>query len=95
MITPDKILQFIEGNLKFLGDQFNLLPKHTKEQVIWRTQICKDDCIKRGSCIYCGCSVPGKLYVGESCNLGDRFPDLMDEEDWCNYKSENNIQINL
>lgn len=92
MITTEKILQFIEGNLKLLGDQFNLLPNHTREQVIWRLLICKDDCVAKGVCTYCGCSVPGKLYVKQSCNLGERFPDLMDEEEWEIYKSENNIK---
>jgi hypothetical protein len=95
MITPKKIFQFIEGNLKMLGDQFDLMSQHQKEQVLYRSQICKDDCMKFGYCIECGCSVPGKLYVKESCNGGKRFPDLMSREDWEKYKSENNIIVEL
>jgi hypothetical protein len=94
MITPEKIRQFIEGNLKLLGDQLNILPKHIKEQVIWRSQICSD-CMDAGQCKYCGCDVPGKLYVSKSCNDGDRFPDIMDKGDWLEYKQLNNIEINL
>lgn len=93
MITPKKILQFIEGNLKMLGDQLNLLPEHEREQVLYRSQICKSDCMKLGYCIYCGCDIPGKLYVKESCNGGDRFPDLMNNSQWEEFKSENNIEI--
>lgn len=93
MITPKKIYQFIEGNTKMLGDKINILPKHEKEQVLWRSQICKDDCLDRGYCVYCGCSVPGKLYVKESCNGGSRFPNLMDSDTWEKYKLENNIEI--
>jgi hypothetical protein len=95
MITPKKIFQFIEGNLKMLGDQFDLMSQHQKEQVLYRSQICKDDCMKFGYCIECGCSVPGKLYVKESCNGGKRFPDLMSREDWKKYKSDNNIIVEL
>jgi hypothetical protein len=88
-----KVIQFIEGNLKMLGDEFNLLPDYQKEQVLYRLEICKNDCVKSGSCKYCGCSVPGKLYVSESCNNGARFPNMMDENEWSEYKEENNIKI--
>jgi hypothetical protein len=37
--------------------------------------------------------VPGKLYVKESCNGGERFPDLMGAKDWEEYKKKNNIKI--
>jgi hypothetical protein len=95
MITPNKVFQFIEGNLKMLGDQFDLMPKHQKEQVLYRSQICKDDCMKYGYCIECGCSVPGKLYVKKSCNGGKRFPDLMSKSEWEKYKSDNNIIVEI
>jgi hypothetical protein len=94
MITPKKIYQFIEGNLKMLGDTFNLLPDHEKEQVTVRLDICKNDCVKLGYCIYCGCDLPGKMYVKSSCNGGERFPDLMKRDDWEIYKAQNNIIVN-
>jgi hypothetical protein len=93
MITPKKIFQFIEGNLKMLGDRIHILPKHESEQVLYRSQICKDDCMKLGYCINCGCDFPGKLYVKESCNEGLRFPDLMNQKDWEEFKLKNNIEI--
>jgi hypothetical protein len=93
MSSFKKILQFIEGNLKMLGDEFNLLPDYQKEQVLYRLDICKNDCVKSGVCKYCTCSVPGKLYVSESCNHGARFPNMMDEREWEEYKEENNIKI--
>jgi len=92
-ITPKKIFQFIEGNLKMLGDRIHILPAHEKEQVIYRATICKDDCMVNEYCVNCGCSVPGKLYVTESCNGGTRFPDLMNAADWEVYKRENGIEI--
>lgn len=92
-ITPKNIMNFIEGNFKMLGDKINALPRHQREQVIWRSQICKDDCMVEGRCKYCGCSVPGKLYVAESCNNSERFPDIMSEKSWEEYKIKNNIII--
>lgn len=92
-ITPKKVFQFIEGNLKMLGDQLHLLPKHEREQVLYRSMICKNDCMKYGYCVYCGCSVPGKMYVKTSCNNGERFPNLMGSEEWEKYKTENNIEV--
>ena len=88
-----KVLQFIEGNTKMLGDVFNLIPEHQREQVLYRMDICKDDCVPQGRCIKCGCSVPGKLYVSKSCNNGERFPDMMDEKEWNVFKQINNITI--
>lgn len=76
-----------------LGDIFHLLPHHEKEQVLWRMEICKDDCMKDGYCKYCGCDVPGKLYVNDSCNGGERFPDLMTKSEWEQYKQDNNITV--
>lgn len=95
MITPRKIYQFIEGNLKMLGDAFDLLPTHTKEQVAYRSEICKNDCMQYGYCVNCGCEVPGKLYVNKSCNGGYRFPDLMEKDEWDKFKIKNNIDLKI
>jgi hypothetical protein len=89
----NKILQFVEGNLNMFGDKFDLFPEHKKEQLLYRLDICKNDCVIEGKCIYCGCSVPGKLYVSTSCNSGERFPNMMESEEWEKYKIENNIII--
>jgi hypothetical protein len=92
-ITPKKVMQFIEGNLKMLGDQLHLLPEHEKEQVMYRAAICKEECLTLGYCVYCGCDVPGKLYVRESCNGGERFPNIMPKQEWEEYKKEKEITI--
>ena len=92
-ITPKKVFQFIEGNLKLLGDRMHLLPAHEKEQVLYRAEVCKNDCMLYEYCTYCGCSIPGKLYVKESCNGGERFPDLMGADAWAEYKAKHNIEI--
>jgi hypothetical protein len=93
-INLKNILQFAEGNVNMFIDKLNLLPKHKREQVMWRLEICKDDCVIKGRCKYCGCSVPGKLYVDRSCNSGERFPDMMEELEWEEFKKNNNLTIN-
>lgn len=93
MITPKKIYEFFEGNIKMLGDEFGMLADYQKEQVLFRMEKCKEDCMKFEYCIYCGCSVPGKMYVKKSCNDGARFPNIMNEQDWAQYKIDNNIEI--
>lgn len=92
-INFKNISQFIEGNIRMVGDRFKLLPKYKKEQVLWRLEICKDDCAKIGKCKYCGCSIPGKLYVEKSCNKGKRFPDMMSENEWEEFKKEKNLNF--
>lgn len=76
-----------------LGDNFGLLPEYQREQVLYRANICKDDCLKLGYCVNCGCDFPGKLYNNTSCNAGERFPDIMNKPDWDEYKKENKIVI--
>ena len=91
-ITLSNIKQFIEGNTNMLLAEAGMQAPHLKEQVAYRMLICQP-CMETGQCEVCGCSVPGKLYVKKSCNKGKRFPDMMDAEDWNQFKSDNNITI--
>lgn len=93
-INLNNIKQFIEGNLNMLEDELLGKPNYYKEQILYRISKCPD-CNRLGKCIVCGCDVPGKHYVATSCNSGDRFPDLMNEEDWKLYKVEKGIKIDL
>lgn len=92
-ITIKNVLQFIEGNAKMFGDYIDVLPYHEKEQVLYRSWVCRDDCMKVGYCKNCGCSVPGKLYVKHSCNDGELFPDMLNAAAWEEYKEEKNINM--
>lgn len=91
-LTPENIKAYLQGNIRLLLDEkFNTLAPHLKEQVAYRAFMCKDSCMLEGVCQTCGCELPGKLYVTRSCNKGEKFPDLMDEEDWNNFKIENKV----
>lgn len=92
MITLKNINQFLEGNTQMILDNIGMKPKWYQEQIAYRMLQCKDDCVPRKSCVHCGCAVPGKMYVKESCNKGRRFPDLFSTEaEWNAFKRQNGI----
>jgi len=91
-ITLDNILSYIEGSGQKLMELFKLQPQHIREQIAYRRLLCKDDCAVTNKCVYCGCDFLGKTSVRESCNKGQRFPDLMNNPAWQQYKKDNGIE---
>ena len=89
-ITKKNVLAFIQGNYAYYYDKLFGIPPHIKEQVLYRYSICTD-CIKQEACQYCTCDPIKKAFNTESCNGGERFPDLMDDEKWEEFKKENNV----
>lgn len=89
-ITTKNILSFLEGNSQLLLEELKLQPQHIKEQIAYRRLICKNDCAISGECIVCGCEFKGKTSVRETCNK-ERFPDLMSNIEWQEFKKINNI----
>ena len=94
-ISIKSIIDFVQGNSRFLGAQFNFLATHKKEQVLYRAEICKETCFKNRTCEVCGCRVPGRLYSNSSCNGGSKFPDLMLKSDWEKFKKDNDLKFKL
>jgi len=91
-ITSQHIFNFIEGNTRMFTDSLGFQPQHIKEQVAYRLLMCKDDCVKDGYCKHCQCPLPNRAYATDSCNKGERFPDLMKKVEWDKYKEENGIK---
>jgi hypothetical protein len=81
-INFENILSYIEGNYKKFLYILRHMPIHVQEQVAYRLDACKEDCVKSGFCVYCGCDIDGKVFVKASCNKGERFPDLMEADEW-------------
>lgn len=86
------VKSFIEGNAKYFYNELIGLPKHTQEEVLWRLSQCNDDCVPAGKCKECGCPPEKKAFVKESCNKGERFPDLRTKEEWEEFKKQNGIK---
>ena len=79
-----RVSQFVSRrSLEFIG----MLPKHKIEQVAYRMLKCPD-CMEAGKCKHCGCQVPGRMYVDETCNGGERFGDMMSEDEWNEFKAK-------
>ena len=89
-ITLSSIRSFFEGHARSYLDKISLLPLYTKEQVFYRIYVCRETCVPYKKCERCKCPALKKSYSTKSCNL-DKFPNLMSESDWEQYKIENNI----
>jgi len=87
-ITLSNVLSFIEGHSKEAYNKLIGLPAHIQEQVTYRHEKCKNDCMIDNKCKECGCNAIGKHFVVKSCNDGERFPDLMGKDEWEQYKKE-------
>lgn len=89
----NNIKSYVEGNLNYYYNNIVGLPEHIQEQTLYRLSLCKNDCVEAEECVYCSCPPKKKVFVTKSCNNGERFPDLMEEQEWEAYKKENNIYI--
>ena len=95
-INYENVKAYLQGNFRLILSKFDSnttgkflrLPDTLKEQVAYRMDVCKDSCPTK--CKHCGCSTPGKFFVDKSCG-GGKYPDIMSEEEWEEFKKENNI----
>lgn len=84
-ITIKNVGNFFKGNFKYYMDKIIPVPSYIREQIDYRLDKCKDDCLKTNKCINCSCPPRKKAFIVESCNP-TRFPDLMEEEEWEKFK---------
>jgi hypothetical protein len=95
-ITLPNLKAYIEGNTRYILDKLNNdhisafvgVTPLIREQIAYRMDVCKDSCPTK--CKHCGCNTPGKFFVDKSCG-GGKYPDIMSEEAWAEYKKKNNI----
>ena len=91
-INLKNITGYLQGNFRYYRDKFRKYPPWLQEQLQYRYSKCKEDCIPNKACIVCTCPPLKKAFLKESCNP-DRFPDLMDEKDWVEYKKEHKLKF--
>lgn len=60
------------------------------EQIAFRMSECSE-CVKKGSCVHCGCSSTKLLNKSESCSAGLWGP-VKPKEEWEDYKETNGIE---
>jgi hypothetical protein len=74
-------------------EELNYLPKHVREQIRYRLNMMNETCILKGECP-CQCLVPYKQFENRSCEK-NCYPELMEEKQWADYKTKNNITNEL
>lgn len=84
-INKTNVLNYIEGRTNQLLSKFNITTESFNEQIEYRKSKCAD-CIEEGRCPYCHCPTPDRFYASKSCNGGIRFPDIMIDEEWVEFK---------
>ena len=85
------IKSFIEGNFNYYIHKIGWYPAYKAEQILYRMEQCKNDCIPSGECIICNCPTEKKMFATKSCNE-ERFPDIMNEKDWNKFKIQEGIE---
>lgn len=99
-ITPENIKGFLQGNLRFLRSKIGFLqpPSHVQEQVFWRLSLVKEkspECFLAGQCKVCGCSTDEIVFEDRPCK-GNCYPGMINDwMEWDDFKSKNNIHIEL
>lgn len=91
-INSKNIKNFIEGKTNQVLSSLDLKPESFIEQIRYRKSLCSD-CLEVGQCKHCGCSLPGRFYTTESCNKGERFPDIMSDQEWSEFKKQINEEF--
>jgi hypothetical protein len=86
-LTLKNVKSFFQATRRILYNKLLGLPKHIQEQVAYRHSLCQEDCFTVGRCKYCGCDPWAKAFADESCNEGERFPNLMNDDEWDRFKS--------
>ena len=89
-ITLTDVRNYLVGNFKYYYSKFVDSPLHIQEQLAYRYEKCKNDCIPQEGCIICKCPPEKKHFLRRSCNP-ERFPDLMGPEEWEEFKIKHNV----
>jgi len=89
-LSLKNVKSFFQANSRIVYDMLIGLPLHTQDQIAYRHSLCEQDCFVEGACKYCGCNPYAKAFSTTSCNEGKRFPDLMGEEEWKEFKKNIN-----
>lgn len=79
------IYYYIQGNTRlycYNNKYLNwLVPKHIKEQFVYRVNSMDVDCLNTGSCKKCGCKTLNLQFASKPCG-GYCYPSMQNKKDW-------------
>jgi hypothetical protein len=58
-----------------------LIRKHIREQIEYRINVMKTDCLLKGECTECGCATPALQMCSKACE-GSCYPAMMEKDFW-------------
>lgn len=79
------IISYLQGNIRYFcyhKKYLNwLVPKHIKEQYVYRLNSMDKDCLNNGSCKKCGCKTTHLQFANKACD-GFCYPRLLSKKRW-------------
>jgi len=90
-LTLKNVKAFIQGNLRYLNEKYELdidfikLKDYQQEQVVFREMIADRECITNEEC-KCACPIPKLFYADKTCDE-ECYPEMMDENNWIKFKN--------
>lgn len=81
-----KILNYLDGDSK--------LEIHIIEQYMFRLLQCPQ-CVSKGSCVHCGCSIPDKMWVKTDYCSDYKWGPFMTKEAWETHKQKYNLKFEI
>lgn len=66
---------------------------HQKEQIVFRSYLCKKECFENKKCLSCGCNFFDAISDILSCNYQRKFPNMMNDKEWTIFKTNHNIKF--
>jgi len=65
-----EVYYYLQGSYRLwaLHNKPYLIRKHIKEQIEWRQEIMKEECLKSGACVKCTCTTPDLQGANKPCD---------------------------
>jgi hypothetical protein len=83
------ISKYLQGKLRYYiyNTRFRfLIRRYIQEQYEYRLRTMNKRCLKRGSCIHCGCDTPELQFSNDKCE-GACYTKMLSKKHWKIYKA--------
>lgn len=79
------IISYLQGNIRYFcyhKKYLNwMIPKHIKEQYVYRINSMDKECYDNGSCKECGCKTTHLQFANKACD-GFCYPEMVNRKRW-------------